>query len=1284
MTRARFRYLGPFCLLISATLTAQTFRNPLIIPTGTDPAAVAMADVNRDGHPDLLYVETAPTGGGALHVLAGSGSGTFERTQDVDLPPGVCYQVCYIGLGDINGDGILDVVLDAAPGITGNTGGEGAVAVLLGNGDGTFQAPIVSTFYVGSSTIITGRIGIGDVNEDGAADLLLPDAANGQVDILLGDKTGHFHLGSTISGLSDPIAVKLRDLNSDGHLDLVTLPAIAGTAYVALGKGDGTFAAGTSYTNGFIPPVFYDFDGDGIPDLVFENYDSTNAVYDLVLCKGQPDGTFAAPTPLTVTLPEQLLDAGDYTGNGRADLLINLPAGFGIYPQKSDRTYGAVVQTAAPVFLRSAVGALGDINGDSHPDFAVPMQRAIAVFLGNGDGSFKSADVYDVGHLVNSAALVTFAGSTNVNIAVQQPATFPRLLLGDGTGNFKLAADPNSSYGTAAAPGSLLAGDFNGDGNTDLFETGSSSQTNSFAALFGQPSGGFATPVTQGETAQLIADLNGDGRADLIEVDSTGTTVQLGQANNSFVTETTPPRVSTFAQPVAVGDLNGDGKPDLITSTEAGMDVYLGNGDGTFTFSNQLQPALNFIGYPNYAAAAIADIDGDGKPDLIYMGGFRENIFSTVPQLVVLPGNGDGTFGTPKTFPLQIQYTSLHVSDLNHDGKPDLVLSSSNALAVLMNTGGGFGAEEPLVAGLFVGTPVVGDVNQDGYPDIVVPNANGTTVVVLLNTTGTATQKLLPATLTVSAEPSPYAGPFTVSLTATGQAQPTGSVSFFSDGLTLGLAKFSSGTAAFTYTGTLTSGTHVITAAYSGDGTYVPSSFTVLHAVSDETFSTSTTLTATPAAPLTTQTVRLVAKVTVTAGGPSPLGLLVTFTEGNISLGTAAADATGTAFLDTSILGAGTHNIVASFAGGKVNGDLILSASSSTVTQVTISTVPTLCMLTSSSTTGTAGTVLNFAATVSSATGSPFGGVTFFDGTQSLGTIAITGNQAVFSTASLAKGSHSITAVFNANNIFASSSSAAVPVSLQAAPRSLIPTLTIVQTQSMVDGRAQLIATVSPAAAGGNITFLADGVILGSGPVNADGVSQISGFAANGSVHNITASVTPLAAYAPSASPTLRDGWMAKAPDFALSLDTQSIAVTPLKSNQLQLSAIGLGQMTGTIGLSCAVPEGGEYTCSFGSPELAYGATTTVTITADSTARAASTEPRVYLACAAFCVMLLPMSKRRKLGFLIFITALVSTALVGCGSASMDAKGTPAVLRIEATSVASPMTVRSIEVFINP
>jgi hypothetical protein len=85
----------------------------------------------------------------------------------------------------------------------------------------------------------------------------------------------------------------------------------------------------------------------------------------------------------------------------------------------------------------------------------------------------------------------TFISSTNVDIAVQQPATYPRVLIGDGKGGFTLGNDPNSTYSSTAPGGTLLAGDFNKDGNTDLF------QTSSMSALFGQSAGTYTAPVVQ-------------------------------------------------------------------------------------------------------------------------------------------------------------------------------------------------------------------------------------------------------------------------------------------------------------------------------------------------------------------------------------------------------------------------------------------------------------------------------------------------------------------------------------------------------------------------------------------------------------------------------------------------------------------------------------------------------------------------------------------------------------------------------------------------------------------
>src|ERR1035437_3155166 len=171
-----------------------------------------------------------------------------------------------VAVGDFNGDGKLDLVVN-------NAGSAGTVSVLLGNGDGTFQAPINSAAGTASRSLV-----VGDFNGDGKLDLAM--GANGAVSVLLGNGDGTFQAPINSDAGRDPMWVAAGDFNRDGKLDLVV--ANKGTlannfsdssVLVLLGNGDGTFQAAAEYgpvVNPYCVAVG-DFNGDGNLDLAVPN-----------------------------------------------------------------------------------------------------------------------------------------------------------------------------------------------------------------------------------------------------------------------------------------------------------------------------------------------------------------------------------------------------------------------------------------------------------------------------------------------------------------------------------------------------------------------------------------------------------------------------------------------------------------------------------------------------------------------------------------------------------------------------------------------------------------------------------------------------------------------------------------------------------------------------------------------------------------------------------------------------------------------------------------------------
>ncbi len=634
-------------LMNSGTGSLKTY--PL--PGGA--STVSTADFNGDGHADLAVVYSGTSSNGVA-ILLGNGDGTFQ--SPVSYPTGA--NAISAAIADLNGDGKLDIA------VTGE--GPGSVTILLGKGDGTFTTGATVTSGL---TQVPDAIIAADFNGDGKMDLALSNAT-GTVSILLGNGDGTFKSPTTFPAGSYCTYLAAADFNKDGKLDLVVTNSGSGLVSVLMGNGDGTFGAPIAYSTTSDPTsvVITDFNhdgnldivtGTGTPGIITGNFGSG----EIAVLLGNGDGTFRGGPLYSTPSPLYSIATADLNGDGKPDLVtandsanslsILLNKGSGTF--SGPTTYALTQTSGSPVKPRFV--ALADLNGDSKIDLALANSSgSVSVSLGNGDGTFQ-APIYNT------------TGSNSVMVAVAD-----------------LNAD-NKPDLVVANQGDVLTG---------------GSNTGNVSVLLSSGGGAFqpAANITAGTAPIFVAlqDLNADGKTDLVVLDN-GVPQGFASANPGGVLIFKGNGDGTFQQPLsyaaavnptamAVGDLNGDGKPDLVVGTTDAnfnflIDVFIGNGDGTF------KNPVSYPGQFGMTSIAIADMNADGKPDLVVASCCGDT------EMVYLLGNGDGTFQSQVPFNGGPSPYSIAVADYNGDGKPDLAIGDQGSasgngqlgyVTVLLNT----------------------------------------------------------------------------------------------------------------------------------------------------------------------------------------------------------------------------------------------------------------------------------------------------------------------------------------------------------------------------------------------------------------------------------------------------------------------------------------------------------------------------------------------------------------------------------------------------------------------
>lgn len=586
-----------------------TFRPAVSYPAGPGSTAVAIADLDNDGAPDLAVTDTYYD---VVWILQGNGDGSFQAGVDYPLGDGSFS----LAIADLDQDGVPDLV-------SANVDSDD-VSTMLGNGDGTFQAAV--SHPVGDSPY---SLAVADLNLDGAPDLAVTNTSSNDVSVLLGNGNGTFRAAVTYPAGDGPISMAVADLDLDGAPDLAVVDSATNLEgiTVLMGRGDGTLQPAVSYPVVGLRPTRVssgDLNDDGAPDLAVTLGGPFGGVSILT---GNGDGTLRLASGYTSGDLPSGMAIRDLNGDGTDDLAVanRLSYDVSVLLGNGDGTFRSAVNYAVGDGPQAV--AAQDLDGDGAPDLAVAgtYSDELSVLLGNGDGTFRTAVSYAAGDGPVSVAIGELDGDGVPDLtAANAGSDDVSILLGNGDGTFR----PAVGFPAGDGPRSVAIADLDNDGAADL--TVANGESDDVSTLLGNGDGTFqaavSSPTGDGPGSVAIADLNGDGAADVATANSYSNDVSILLGNGDGTLRPAvgyPVRDCGYGpNSVAVADLNNDGVVDLLFDNYScgEVSVLLGTGGGAFQAAG-----LSFTHWLPLAVAS-ADLDRDGAADLAVAGGREVSI----------------------------------------------------------------------------------------------------------------------------------------------------------------------------------------------------------------------------------------------------------------------------------------------------------------------------------------------------------------------------------------------------------------------------------------------------------------------------------------------------------------------------------------------------------------------------------------------------------------------------------------------------------------------------------
>jgi len=307
-----------------------------------------------------------------------------------------------------------------------------------------------------------------------------------------------------------------------------------------------------------------------------------------------------------------------------------------------------------------------DMNRDGNVDVMTVSGDGFQILLGNGDGTLKAPSLFYTGDGGNALTFLDLADVNNDGFEDLLGGDFANngaaVFLGNGNGTFKVGL----TYQTGDTAQAIIAADVNGDGARDIITGGNNGIT---SILLNNGNGTFKAAKTFSPAGLVqygirAADLNSDRLMDLVIADASGVRTYMGDGQGNFTAALTFSAIAPLSYAL-VKDVDNDGAMDILAAPVAGSTafaVFRGNGNGGFSAPVSYGPAMT-----NFTALEMGDINGDGFLDVV------ASDYAPSGSLSVFLGNGNGSFKAHTTsYSAPSSIFNPIVADFNNDGVVDI------------------------------------------------------------------------------------------------------------------------------------------------------------------------------------------------------------------------------------------------------------------------------------------------------------------------------------------------------------------------------------------------------------------------------------------------------------------------------------------------------------------------------------------------------------------------------------------------------------------------------------